>query len=391
VQTDTTDVATETVVSEDATAASDAASALNVHGASLVVKDLRVKYGGVEAVHGISFSIRPGGFLTLLGPSGCGKSTTLRCIAGLEPPSGGSIEVGGETIATVAKQTPPEKRGINMVFQSYAVWPHMTVAKNVSYGLKGIPKEQVKERTEAVLELVGLSRFASRYGTELSGGQQQRVALARAIVTRPRLILFDEPLSNLDAGLREEMRYELLELQRTVGVTSVYVTHDQTEAMSMSDHVVLMNEGNIEQADKPREIYRRPRTQFAASFLGHANLIPGVLDSSGTRLTATDGDVIVIGEEALTESAGKSASAVVRAEKVRLGSAAEGLANVWPGHVEHVSFLGRYLDVTVRVGRDLLRVEVRDGLPLEEGQQIAVGVDAVDVHFVPGAETEEKK
>ncbi len=367
VQSELTDAATESVVSHDSAAASAAASELNVHGASLVVKDLRVKYGGVEAVHGISFSIRPGGFLTLLGPSGCGKSTTLRCIAGLEPPSGGSIEVGGDTIATVSKQTPPEKRGINMVFQSYAVWPHMTVAKNVSYGLKGIPKEEVKDRTAAVLELVGLGRFANRYGTELSGGQQQRVALARAIVTRPRLILFDEPLSNLDAGLRDEMRYELLELQRTVGVTSVYVTHDQTEAMSMSDHVVLMNEGNIEQADKPREIYRRPRTQFAASFLGHANLIDGVLDSSGARLTAAGGDVTVVAEERLPDSAGRPASAVVRAEKIHLGAAAEGLDNVWSGRVEQVSFLGRYLDVMVRVGEASLRVEVRDGLPLEVG------------------------
>ena len=384
VQSDSIDMVTETGAADPV--ADRPTADLDAHGASLVVKDLRVKYGGVEAVHGISFSIRPGGFLTLLGPSGCGKSTTLRCIAGLEPPSGGSIEVAGETIATVSRQTPPEKRGINMVFQSYAVWPHMTVAKNVSYGLRGIPKDEIRDRTAAVLDLVGLSRFADRYGTELSGGQQQRVALARAIVTRPRLILFDEPLSNLDAGLREEMRYELLELQRTVGVTSVYVTHDQTEAMSMSDHVVLMNEGFIEQADRPREIYRRPRTEFAASFLGHANLITGVLDAAGSRLTASDADIVAVAEEALPGSAGEPASAVVRAERIHLGAAAEGLDNVWSGRVEHVSFLGRYLDVMVRVGGVPLRVEVRDGLPLEEGQAIAVGGRAADVHFVPRAD-----
>ncbi|MDQ4137512.1 MAG: ABC transporter ATP-binding protein [Actinomycetota bacterium] len=350
--------------------------------AALEVKDLRIKYGEVEAVKGISFAIQPGEFLTLLGPSGCGKTTTLRCIAGLESPSGGSVVLDGRTIATPGRETPPEKRGINMVFQSYAVWPHMTVEKNVGYGLKGVDRKSAAARVAEVLELVGLSAYAKRFGTELSGGQQQRVALARAIVTRPKILLFDEPLSNLDAGLREQMRVELLELQRTVGITSVYVTHDQTEAMSMSDRVVLMREGLIEQFDVPREIYRRPATEFAANFIGRANLIRAELGPD--RLTATSAGLTVVSDEVFTGT-GTAVSAIFRSENVVVGDAALALENTWTATVERISFLGRHLDIALQLPTGTIRAEAPIDTALVVGSRTPIGVRARDVHFVPGA------
>ena len=354
-------------------------------GASLSVKDLRIAYGEVEAVKGISFDIRPGEFLTLLGPSGCGKTTTLRCIAGLEPASGGTITIGDTVVAAPGKHVQPEKRGINMVFQSYAVWPHMTVAKNVGYGLKGIAKEELRQRVDEVLELVGLAKYAKRYGTELSGGQQQRVALARAIVTRPKVLLFDEPLSNLDAGLREQMRFEILELQRAVGITAVYVTHDQTEAMSMSDRVVLLRDGVIEQADTPREMYQRPRTEFAANFVGRANILPGELAPTRDRLAVPGIATPVAGAEPL-EQGDAAASAVFRAEKVRAGAEAESLENRWAATVTRFGYLGRTLDVQYEVGDYTIRGELAPDSPISAGQSITIGVAASDVHFVPHVE-----
>ena len=356
-----------------------APSVRQAQGASLSVENLRIKYGETEAVKGISFSIEPGEFLTLLGPSGCGKTTTLRCIAGLEPASGGTISIDGVPVAGPGRHVQPERRGINMVFQSYAVWPHMTVAKNVGYGLKGLSKSDAASRVEEVLELVGLAKFAKRYGTELSGGQQQRVALARAIVTRPKILLFDEPLSNLDAGLREQMRFELLQLQRAVGITSVYVTHDQTEAMSMSDRVVLMRDGVIEQLDVPREIYRRPASEFAATFIGRANLIRATLDASGTRATA---DGVAVVSEDRYDGEGDRVTAVFRSENVLLGAAAANLENRWSAAVTRVMFLGRNLDVTLALPTGSIRAEVPIDTPVVEGASVEVGVRARDVHFV---------
>ena len=360
-----------------------ATAPISDRGTALEVVDLRVKYGDVEAVKGISFAIKPGEFLTLLGPSGCGKTTTLRCIAGLENPSRGSITLDGKEIASESRQLPPERRGINMVFQSYAVWPHMTVEKNVGYGLKGLDRAAAAGRVADVLSQVGLSKFAKRYGTELSGGQQQRVALARAIVTRPKLLLFDEPLSNLDAGLREQMRFELLELQRTVGITSVYVTHDQTEAMSMSDRVVLMQEGEIEQFGDPRDIYRRPATEFAANFIGRANLIPASL-VDGDRLAAKFGELTVRTDEPYVGE-GSAVTAVFRSENVVTGAAAAGMENRWTATVGRVAFLGRHLDVTLELPNGTIRAEVRIEAEVQPGDTVDVGVRARDIHFVPAA------
>ncbi len=243
------------------------------------VEELIVRYGDTVAVNGVSFTVRRGEHLTLLGPSGCGKTTTLRAIAGLEPPEQGSIRVDGKLVYSEAKgvDVPAEKRGISMVFQSYAIWPHMSVFDNVAYGLRVRRRDAatVAEKVEWALDLVHMRGFGPRSAAKLSGGQQQRVALARAIAFSPTVLLFDEPLSNLDAKLRAEMRVELRELQQQLGVSSVYVTHDQEEALAISDRVVVMNEGRIVQIGTPEEIYNRPRSRFVADFVGSANLIEG--------------------------------------------------------------------------------------------------------------------
>jgi ABC-type Fe3+/spermidine/putrescine transport system ATPase subunit len=243
------------------------------------VSGLVVRYGDAVAVNGVSFTVGRGEHLTLLGPSGCGKTTTLRAIAGLEQPSGGSIRIDGQTIYSAAERrnVPTEQRGVSMVFQSYAVWPHMTVFDNVAYGLR-VRKQSaadVKASVERALDLVQMRHLADRGASKLSGGQQQRVALARAIAFSPTVVLFDEPLSNLDAKLRAEMRVELRELQRRLDITSVYVTHDQEEALAISDRVIVMNVGVIDQIGTPEEIYNRPRSRFVADFVGSANLIKG--------------------------------------------------------------------------------------------------------------------
>ena len=253
------------------------------------VKDLVVRYGDQVAVNGVSFSVGRGEHLTLLGPSGCGKTTTLRAVAGLEQPSGGSISLEGRAVydAATRKNVQTEQRGVSMVFQSYAIWPHMSVFDNVAYGLRVRKQGQddIKANVERALDLVQMRHLADRGASKLSGGQQQRVALARAIAFSPTVVLFDEPLSNLDAKLRAEMRVELRELQRRLGITSVYVTHDQEEALAISDRVIVMNVGVIEQIGTPETIYNRPRSRFVADFVGSANLIKGKPGGDGTFVT----------------------------------------------------------------------------------------------------------
>src|SRR3954470_6544498 len=243
------------------------------------VKDLHIHYGEVPAVRGVSFDVAPGEQLTLLGPSGCGKTTTLRAIAGLEQPSAGEIRIAGAPVysSTSRVNIPAEKRGLSMVFQSYAIWPHMTVFENVAYGLRvrREDKTAIVQKVDRALDMVQMGAYRERGASQLSGGQQQRVALARAFVFQPAVLLFDEPLSNLDAKLRGDMRIELRELQHRLGVTSVYVTHDLEEALAMSDRIVVMREGVIAQGGSPNEIYNRPRNAFVADFIGSANLIRG--------------------------------------------------------------------------------------------------------------------
>lgn len=254
-------------------------------------ENLTKRFGEFTAVSGINLRIADGEIVTLLGPSGCGKTTTLRMLAGLETPDEGRITIGGKPVVDRAEDVlvPAEKRNLGMVFQSYAIWPHMTVIENVRYPLKirNTPKAEMRQRVESALELVGLAGFGDRSATLLSGGQQQRVALARALVFEPTLLLLDEPLSNLDAKLREEMRFELKEMQRRIGVTTIYVTHDQEEALTLSDRIVVMNEGGIAGAGTPAEIYGTPSSRFVAEFIGKTNVLTSarVIDISDHEAT----------------------------------------------------------------------------------------------------------
>jgi len=342
----------------------------------VVVEGLTKRYGAVTAVDRLDLAIAEGEFVVLLGPSGCGKTTTLRCIAGLEEVSDGRILMGGEVMSSAQHAVPPERRSIGMVFQSYAVWPHMTVEQNVAFGLrlKKLPADEVTRRVAAVLELVGLGALGARGVSQLSGGQQQRVALARAIVLEPKVLLFDEPLSNLDAKLRERMRFELRSLQQRLGITSIYVTHDQQEAMVIGDRVVLMNGGRIEQMGDPWTIYHRPATRFAAEFIGLANVMPGrVVDVSPTRVRLDAGPELESGQRGV--AIGDRVEAVVRPEHVELvtGAAVPGV-NTFEGRATSVVFLGNLSDVTVEVAGVSLRSQASPPRRLPAGQPVAVRI-----------------
>jgi iron(III) transport system ATP-binding protein len=243
----------------------------------LRIKNLGCDYGSAVAVHDFSLEIAQAEFISLLGPSGCGKTTMLRMIAGFIQPTRGTIELNGRVISSPERVLSAEERGMSMIFQSYAIWPNMTVFQNVAFGLevRRLPAAKIRERVSAMLDVVKLSSFADRYPAELSGGQQQRVALARAVVVQPEVMLLDEPLSNLDANLREEMRFEIRRMHDEFKITTVYVTHDQAEAMVASDRIVVMRDGRIEQVDTPRAIYREPATRFVASFIGRTNFLSG--------------------------------------------------------------------------------------------------------------------
>ncbi|MDB5561499.1 MAG: transporter ATP-binding protein [Hyphomicrobiales bacterium] len=350
--------------------------------AQLSVENLFVKYGSVTAVRDISFMVEDGEFVSLLGPSGCGKSTTLRCIAGLEASSAGTIRIGGEIVAADGLEVPPEKRGINMVFQSYAVWPHMSVFENVAYGLRtrGEDAEQIKAKVGEALQTVGLEGYAGRFGTELSGGQQQRVALARAIVTSPRLLLFDEPLSNLDAGLRERMRFELVELQRRLGKTSLYVTHDQSEAMLMSDRIILMKDGQLMQSGTPRDLYDRPASRFAAEFIGNANILEGEIASGpgGDRsLARLAGGVLVEGRFSWPDQVRSSGPVLVciRAESIAQVAQGETGKNIFDAQIRSVNFLGAVVNCLMQVGEVQLRADLPARNPPAAGATIRIRID----------------
>ena len=362
--------------------------------AQLSVRNLVVSYGPVVAVEGISFEAQTGEFVSLLGPSGCGKTTTLRCIAGLELASGGEIRIADRIVALDGREVPPEKRGVNMVFQSYAVWPHMTVFDNVAYGLRTHrrPTQEVTTRVTEALQMVGLAGFASRFGTELSGGQQQRVAVARAIVMAPQLLLFDEPLSNLDAGLRERMRFELVALQRKLGRTSIYVTHDQAEAMVMSDRIILMNRGRIVQEGSPRDLYERPTCRFAAEFVGNANLLEGAItaEHAGGYRTIRLGDGLTLrGRPAWADRRAAPDGRVllcIRPENVQVVPAGTLGDNVFAARVERVSYLGASLNCELMLDAAALRVELPARSGLTEGGEISIRIDPDCVVIVPNDE-----
>jgi iron(III) transport system ATP-binding protein len=348
--------------------------------AGIAIEHVTKRFGGVTAVRDLSLEIGDHEFVTLLGPSGCGKTTLLRLIAGFMAPDEGVIRVGSATLSTPTGVVPPERRGMGMVFQNYAVWPHKTVYQNVAFGLevRKVGRAETQTRVGRVLELVNLGGLEQRYPSQLSGGQQQRVALARSLVVEPGILLLDEPLSNLDAKLRERMRWELKELQRRTGITFVYVTHDQSEAMALSDRIAVMHAGEIMQVGAPRAVYARPVNKIVADFMGLVNLITGRVVRAG----GDEGIVAVGGEHPISASlppdvvAGQTVQVAIRPESLRLIPASATDSSV-PGRVVEVTFLGNIVDchVTLEDGTRV-RIQVEPGQTPEVGQRVGVRFDS---------------
>jgi len=347
------------------------------------VENLEVSFGAVPAVRGVSFTVLHGEQLTLLGPSGCGKTTTLRAIAGLERPVAGEIRIDGAPIYSAARNinVPAEKRGMSMVFQSYAIWPHMSVFDNVAYGLR-VRREAataIRDKVMQALALVQMQALADRRASQLSGGQQQRVALARAFVFQPSVLLFDEPLSNLDAKLRADMRIELRELQHRLGITSVYVTHDLEEALAMSDRIVVMRDGLVEQTGTPDEIYGLPRSAFVADFIGSANLVHGRnrrdLARDGLLALETPGGQVIYGS-AYGRPMGDELTVSVRTVHLQISlQRPAGDRNVWPARVEKTVFQGDFTQVHVLWGDQRLIARCAALDPLPAGREVFIAVD----------------
>ncbi|MBS0539772.1 MAG: ABC transporter ATP-binding protein [Proteobacteria bacterium] len=336
---------------------------------SVQFTDVVKRYGTTTAVSSVSFTVETGTLVTLLGPSGCGKTTTLRMIAGLELPSAGRIEIAGRDVTHLSAT----QRDVSMVFQSYALFPHMSVLENVAYGLRrsSVGREEATQRAREGLATVGLTGFDARQPSELSGGQQQRVAVARALVLKPSVLLFDEPLSNLDARLRRQMREEIRELQRRLGLTVVYVTHDQQEAMAVSDRIIVMNAGRIEQQGSPRELYEKPATPFLARFMGESNPARGIVRRiDAARVRVRLGDIeIEVADSAAPEG---EATVAVRPEAIAVETA-PGPAGALAGTIAKTSYLGTHMEYSIDTAAGTLfatcpRVE----RPLPPGTAVAL-------------------
>ncbi|MCW2305993.1 ABC transporter ATP-binding protein [Rhodobium gokarnense] len=356
--------------------------------AQVELRGVTKSFGAFLAVKTVDIDFQEGSFITLLGPSGCGKTTILRMIAGLEKPTGGDILIGGRRVNDV----PVHKRNLGIVFQNYALFPHKTIGENIAFGLKyrGVSRADAGKKVADALDIVRLPGVQDRYPTQLSGGQQQRIALARAIVIEPDVLLLDEPLSALDANLREELRVELKTIQHRIGVTSVFVTHDQSEALAMSDRIVVMSAGRVQQQGAPEEVYNAPATEFVASFLGAANLIDAtVTDADGTDVlveTPHFGRFPVPKTAANGLQPGARGKVVARAEKLKLyaaGAAPDGGVSA-PGTVEATDYQGQIVRYFVRVGDiQLQSVGMIDGSPFQEGTEIAVGIRPEECVVLP--------
>jgi len=348
---------------------------------SITIKNVTKYFDKVEVIKEFNEVISNKEFVTLLGPSGCGKTTMLRMIAGFEKPTSGEIYIGDTIVSSEKKFVPPEQRGIGMVFQSYAVWPHMTVFENVAYPLKivKLSRSEIKAKVEKVLETVHLAQYSQRIPSQLSGGQQQRVALGRALVSEPKLLLLDEPLSNLDAKLRESMRFEIKEIQKKFGITVVYVTHDQTEAMAMSDRIIVLNHGLIQQVAPPTEIYRNPYNKFVADFVGKVNFLKGQARSGEIELTGIGQSIPYKGTYT-----GK-VTVAIRPENITLisnGSSSissdpsNSLSAKLEGNLLSMFYLGDINDCRIDINGEILRViaESNSFDTLKEGQKISLGI-----------------
>ncbi len=360
---------------------------------SVELQSVTKRFDDFVAVDALDLELAGGEFFTLLGPSGCGKTTTLRMIAGFERPSEGAIRIEGADVANL----PPHKRPTNTVFQSYALFPHLSVEDNVSFGLrrKRVAKEEIRRRVAAELERVGLAAEAKRRPAQLSGGMQQRVALARALVNLPKVLLLDEPLGALDLKLRKGLQVELKRIQRDVGITFVYVTHDQEEALTMSDRIAVMNRGKIEQVAGPEDVYERPTTTFVAGFIGVSNLIPATVEAGGA-VKLENGPTVPVDADGF--SAGESCFAVVRPEKLMIGNGAEPGAGELPGLegiVESSLYLGTATQVVVVLDGDV-RITVlvpnadedaRRRLP-SGGERVRLSWDPENTHMVRESTTE---
>ena len=346
--------------------------------AFIEIQNLFKRFKKVVAINHIQLEVNKGEMLTLLGPSGCGKTTTLRCIAGLERPDEGDIVIDGKPMLSQGF-VQPSKRGIGMVFQNYAVWPHMKVFNNIVYGLKlqKLPRQSIQEKAQKVVELVGLGGLEDRYPGQLSGGQQQRVALARALVTNPKVLLLDEPLSNLDAKLREELRFEIKSLVRRMGITSVYVTHDQAEAMVISDRIAVMDSGNVVQIGTAHEIYEKPANKFVADFIGTMNFMPGEVvevlpDATGVYVRTEFSEKILCTTSGKTAaSPGEKVYASIRPEDVEVFTEPpQAVENLFKGIIAHKAYLGNFLFFFVNINDTMIRVQVPHHMPQEEGEEL---------------------
>jgi putative spermidine/putrescine transport system ATP-binding protein len=345
----------------------------------LEIENLNKDFGGGSGVRRFDIRVERGEFVSFLGPSGCGKTTTLRMVAGFEEPTSGAIRIDGREMVGLR----PNQRNIGMVFQSYALFPNMTVSENVAFALKIArrPQEEIKTRVGEMLEMIKLPQLGDRYPYQLSGGQQQRVALARALAGRPQLLLLDEPLSALDAKIRASLRAEIRDLQRQLKITTIYVTHDQEEALAMSDRIVVMSEGRIEQVGTPFEIYNRPATRFVASFVGTLNVLDGVVADAEKGLMKVDGQDVRLAGSLAGAKVGDACSLSLRPEAVGLRVPLAG-ENVLYGAIEDVSFLGAIVRVKVRIKENVISLDTFNNsshAPPGRGEPAVVAFAPADV------------